>query len=267
MPNVPNVPGVPALSSYATNNTSLLITDAAIVVGAFLPPPWGIYYQGQPVLLPASIASQLASSALAPFAQVASLLGFPNLLPVFASTLEFDFDQEWAIADTQQEQGAFQSYDKVQLPFDLRTRICCGGAVGPRQAFLNAIFAIAGGSPLGSSSLITSALSSVASAAGLSSIGASLTGGILSGTLTPPLFDIVTPEGTYASCSARRVSFSRRSDEGATLIAVDLWWKQIRQTSTASFSNAQIPGIAGQQSISNVQPQTPNVTFPSGSLM
>ena len=265
MPNVPNVPGVPALASYSANNTELVVADAAFAVQAFLPPSWGIYYQGAPVILPASVVSQVVTSAIAPFAQIASLLGFPNLLPVFASTLEFDFDQDWTVADTPQEQGAFQSYDKVQLPFDLRTRMVCGGPVSQRQAFLNTIFAIAGGSPLGSSSLIGSALSSVAS--GLTSAASALTGGILSGTLTPPLFDILTPEGTYSSCSVRRVSFSRRAEEGATLIAADLYWVQVRQTSTATFPNAQAPGIAGPQSGGNVQPQTPTVSFPTGSLM
>ena len=151
------------------------------------------------------------------------------------------------------------------MPFDLRTRMVCGGPVWQRQTFLNTIFAIAGGSPLGSSSLIASALSSVAS--GLTSAASALTGGILSGTLTPPLFDILTPEGTYSSCSVRRVSFSRRAEEGATLIAADLYWVQVRQTSTATFPNAQAPGMAGPQSGGNVQPQTPTVSFPTGSLM
>ena len=264
MPNVPNAPGVPALSSYSAANIELLTADAQLVVNAFLPPLWGIYYQGLPVLLPASIATQVISSALAPISlapisKVASLLGLPNLLPVFASTIEFDFDQEWAIADYQQEQGGFQSYDKVQLPFECRVRVACGGPWSQRQAFLNAIFAIAGGSPLGSASLITSALSSAASRAGLTSIAANLTGGILTGKTTPPLFDLVTPEGTYASCSVRRVSFGRRSDQGATLIAADLTFIQERVTSTRMFD-------AGQQSIGTVQPLTPVVSFPIESL-
>lgn len=270
MPNVPNVPGVPPLSSYSANNVELLTGDAAIAFSAFLPPAWGIYYQGFPVILPASIASSVVGSFLAPIGQVASLIGIPNLLPVFASTVEFDFDQEWTIADYPQEQGAFQSYDKVQLPFDCRVRLACGGPTSQRQAFLNSIFAIAGGSPLGSSNLITSALSSIGSAAGLgslSSLGASLTGGILAGLVSPPLFDLVTPEGTYASMSVRRIRFSRKSYEGATLIVADLFFIQIRQTSTSLFSSTAIPGVAGVQSVGNPQPATPNVSFPSGSLM
>ena len=248
MPNVPKVPGVPALSNYNLDPPALVVADAVNVINYFLAPSWGIYHQGLPVILPANSAigsaAQAVSSALAPFTQVASLLGLPNLLPVVASTIEFDFDQEWTIADYPQEQGAFQSYDKVQLPFECRVRLACGGPSSQRQAFLNSIFAISGGSPLGSSSLITTALSAASSALGLgslSSLGSSLTGGILSGALAPPLFDLVTPEGTYSSCSVRRVSFGRKSYEGATLIVADLIFIQIRVTSTSSFTNTQIP--------------------------
>ena len=238
MPNVPKVPGVPALSNYNLDPPALVVADAVNVINYFLAPSWGIYQQGLPVIV--------------------------------ASTIEFDFDQEWTIADYPQEQGAFQSYDKVQLPFECRVRLACGGPSSQRQAFLNSIFAISGGSPLGSSSLITTALSAASSALGLgslSSLGSSLTGGILSGALAPPLFDLVTPEGTYSSCSVRRVSFGRKSYEGATLIVADLIFIQIRVTSTSSFTNTQIPGLSGQQSSGNVQPQTPTTTFPSGNLM
>ena len=270
MPNVPNLPGVPALSSYGADSGALLAADVATVVSAFLPRPWGIYYQGQPVIVPATVASLTLGSlnSVVPALSVAvSLLGLPNLLPVVASTVEFDFDQEWTIADYPQEQGAFQSYDKVQLPFECRVRLACGGSASQRQTFLNTIFAIAGGSPLGSSSLISSALSAAGGASALTSIAGSLNGGILSGSMAPPLFDLVTPEGTYSSCSVRRVSFSRKSYEGATLIVVELSFIQVRVSSTATFANTQTPAIAGQQSGGNQQPLTPNVTFPSGSLM
>lgn len=268
MTNVPNAPGVPPLNSYSDSSVQLLSADALLAVSLVLPQGWGIFFQGLPVILPASVATQVITSALAPVAQVASLLGLPNLLPVFASTIEFDFDQEWAIADYPIESGGFFSYDKVQLPFDIRVKLASGGTVTQRQAFLNSIFAIAGGSPLGSASLLSTALSAVTGGAistgALSSAASSLTGGILTGLTTPPLFDIVTPEGSYASCSCRRVSFGRRSYEGVTLITADLSFVQIRQTSTSSYSNTAIPGIAGQSSTGNVQPTAPSSSISTG---
>ena len=262
MPDVPQVPGVPPLASYGSNNIGLLTADVSIAVNAFLSPPWGIYYNGIPVILPASIASSVVSSFLAPFGQIASVLGIPNLLPVFASTVEFDFDQEWTIADYPIEQGGFQSYDKVQLPFACRMRMACTGPASTRQGFLNAIFAISGGSPLGSSSLITSALSAVGSSLGLSSIGSlgsSLTSGILSGALAPPLFNLVTPEGTFASMSVRRVQFSRKSYQGATMIVADITFVQVRVVVASIFQNPQSPTDANPLSGGLQQPQTPSV--------
>jgi len=269
MANVPNVPGVPALNTYSTNNIELLTADAALVVNAFLP-TWGIYYNGFPVIWPATIASSVIGSVLAPIGQVASLLGIPNLLPVFASTIEFDFDQEWTIGDYPVEQGSFQSYDKVQLPFECRVRMACGGPTSQRTAFLNSIFAIAGGSPLGSVSLINSVISQLGGSSpslGVGSLGASLTSGIIGGILTPPLFTLVTPEGSYQSMSARRVQFSRKSYEGATLIIADITFMQIRQTQSTSFGSPSNPTNSLQQATGVQQPQTPSVSFPSGSLM
>lgn len=271
MPVVPNVPGVPALSSYAPNNVSLLTADA-ITQSVLQTLTWGIYYNLNgievPVIIPASITSALLNNvfnnALAPFTTVASLLGLPNLLPVVASTIEFDFEANYHISDYPQEQGAFQSYNKVQMPFDCRVRLACGGTIAQRQAFLNSLLAILGGSPLGSTSLLSNISSTLTTAAGLSSLASSITSSILSGAQAPPLFDLVTPEGTYASCSVRRLAFSRRSYEGATLIAPELTFIQIRQTATASFTNTLIPGAAAQYGAGAVAPQTPSNTYVKG---
>lgn len=271
MPVVPNVPGVPALSSYAPNNVSLLTADA-ITQSVLQTLTWGIYYNLNgievPVIIPASITSALLNNvfnnALAPFTTVASLLGLPNLLPVVASTIEFDFEANYHISDYPQEQGAFQSYNKVQMPFECRVRLACGGTIAQRQAFLNSLLAILGGSPLGSTSLLSNISSTLTTAAGLSSLASSITSSILSGAQAPPLFDLVTPEGTYASCSVRRLAFSRRSYEGATLIAPELTFIQIRQTATASFTNTLIPGAAAQYGAGAVAPQTPSNTYVKG---
>lgn len=264
MPAVPNVPGVPALASYSPNNVSLLTADS-IVQSILQTLTWGIYYNLNgveiPVIIPASIASSLLNNffnnALAPFTTVASLLGLPNLLPVVASTIEFDFEANYHISDYPQEQGAFQSYNKVQMPFECRVRLACGGTIAQRQAFINSLLAILGGAPLGTNSLLGNISSTLTTAAGLAALPSSLTGLVLTGgtgAQAPPLFDLVTPEGTYASCSARRLAFSRRSYEGATLIAPELTFVQVRQTSPPTFSNTVIPGVAGQQGTGVVIP-------------
>lgn len=259
MPNVPNVPGVPALPGYSGASVPLLTADAVLqsVVQSL---SWGIYFNGVPVIIPANSAISplvsAASSALAPFAEIAGLLGLPNLLPVVASTIEFDFSQEWAIATYPVEGGQFQSYDKVQMPFECRVQLASGGAPSQRQAFINSILAIAGGSPLGASSLLSTILSPITQniSQALNGLASTLTGGILSGAISPPLFDLQTPEGTFTSCSVRGIGFSRRAYQGATLIVADLTFQQVRQTSIASFTSTLIPDAASQQGIGVVQP-------------
>lgn len=219
----------------------LLTADAEdLALGAILGPQWGIYYQGNPVIYPASIATQIIGGAISGFlalpgiSQVAAAIGLPNIIPVTASMIDFEYKQDWPISNYPQEQGAFQSYDKVTLPFDVRLKLATGGTASNRQAFLNAVFAIAGGTPPGVPLALPGSNTSL------------------------PLFDVITPDQTYLSCSCTHVDFSRNAKNGVTLIVVDMWFQQIAVTSTSTFQNTQTPVIAGQQSIGNVQPVAPS---------
>jgi hypothetical protein len=130
---------------------ALLFEDAEdLVIGAMLAPPWGVYLNGVPVIQPASVASAAAAgtpaavvSALISLASVAGLIGQPsvgqgNLAPATASTIEFEFAQDWSLPTYPQEEGAFQAYNKVTLPFDVKIRLAGSG-----QAFLQNCLAIA----------------------------------------------------------------------------------------------------------------------------
>lgn len=198
----------------------LLIADASeLVLGALLQPSWGIYLNGVPVIQPASLLGSLVQTQLAPIQAIAGLIGAPNILPVAASTVDFQFKQDWPISNYPQEEGAFQSYDKVTLPFDVKVRLASGGSVANRQAFLQTCLGIA---------------NSLA------------------------LFDIVTPEIVFSSVNCTHIDWDRNAQRGVSLIALDLWFQQIPVQAAATFSNTQQPGVAGRQSIGNVQPQTPN---------
>jgi hypothetical protein len=199
---------------------ALLIADVSdLVLGALLQPSWGVYLNGSPVIQPASILGQVVQAQLAPIQAIAGLLGAPNIVPVSASTVDFQYAQEWPISNYPQEAGAFQSYDKVTLPFDVKLRLAAGGSQSNRQAFLQTCLAIA---------------NSLA------------------------LFDVVTPEMVFTSVNCIHIDWDRNATRGATLISVDLGFQQIAVQAAASFSNTQQPGNAGQQSIGNVQPQTPS---------
>ena len=219
MPNVPNVPGVPGLSSYSVDSSVLLVADAVAFIGLISPSSWGVFLNGVPVIQPANVATGFIGAALAPIQTLASLLGAPNLTPVIASTVDFEFRQDWPISDYNQEGGAFQSYNKVTLPYDVRVKLANGGSPSQRQAFINSCLAIA---------------NSLA------------------------LFDILTPEITFTSCNVTHIDWRRTSRAGVTLIVVDMWFKKVNATASTQFTNTAVPGIAGQQSIGSPQPQSLN---------
>lgn len=194
MANVPNLPGVPPLSSYGVNNASLLIADVVTVLGAFLGPQWGIYLNGEQA--------------------------FP-----YRSIVDFEYKQDWPTSDYSVEDGGFQSYDKVELPFDVKVRISSGGDIQSRQALLTSVRAAGPGLDL---------------------------------------YDVVTPEDTYSSCNITHIDFHRSSDNGVGMVIIDIYFIEIRVTSTSTFSNTQTPVVAGQQSVGNVAPQIPSQQVQQG---
>jgi hypothetical protein len=207
-------------------NVALLTADAEdLILGAFLTPAWGIYLEGVPVIQPASIQGSVFAASIAPIQAIASLLGVPNILPVMASTVDFVFSQDWPISNYPQEQGAFQSYDKVTLPFDVKLKLACGGSISNRQAFLNTCLAIAN---------------------------------------SFALFDVVTPEITFTSVNCTHIDWPRSARRNNTLIEVDLWFQEISVSASAEFTTTQQPGDAAPQSLGNVQPQTPNQYVANG---
>jgi hypothetical protein len=160
-------------------------------------PEWGIYQDGKPVIQPVpAVLSQQFDPILSPIRAIATALGKPNLIPVTASTASFDFRQDWRIANYPQERGAFQSYDKVTLPYDVKVTLVCAGPTPKRQAFISTILAI------GESTA---------------------------------LFDIVTPEFIFTDCNIGHISWPRRSDHGVSMIVAEVWFQKIRENGISSF--------------------------------
>lgn len=169
-PNVPNVPGVPALPRAAgavVGIATLLIEDA---FGAFFAgtgaPQWGLFKGGAPVVLADTV-------------------------------LTLDYKQDWQILTYPVEQGGFESYNKVQIPFNIRLRFATGGSEADREAYL----------------------ASIADAA------ASL-----------DLFDVVSPEAIYTNVNIVHQDYNRRASN-VGIIAVDVWCQEVRVTSAAAFGN------------------------------
>jgi hypothetical protein len=188
--NVPNVPGVPSVvfAAGAGQLLNYLTADAfGVFAGVALQQPWGIYLGGAPIILCDNVVS-------------------------------FDYRQQWAVSDFPVERGAFESYDKVQIPFDGRFRFSAGGSEANRAAFLASIAAVAG---------------------------------------DLNLYTIVTPDAIYPSVNITHYDYSRSAGNGAGLIVVDVWTLEIRETVNDQMSATQSPTSAPQANGGTVQPTAP----------
>lgn len=202
MPAVPNVPGVPTLSSYlSTPSPGLLIGAISSLVPGLQPLLWGIYSQfGLPLI--ASTLSPLSNLILG-----GAVLNF--------SIIDFEYKRDWSISNYPVEQGGFQSYDKVQLPFDVRMRVAAGGSVSNRASLLALVESIAN---------------------------------------TVALYNVVTPEEVFLNCNVSHFDYKRTSINGLGVLIIDIWLTEIRETSTSTFSNTQSPTSANAVGLGNVQP-------------
>ena len=154
-----NAPGVPALISGASIVLPTLLTaDAYTQYGVPVTPQWGIFLDGQPVITADTCSAM-------------------------------DYRQGWSLSDYPVERGGFETYDKVQLPYDVRLRFAAGGDESNRQALLASVEAVAG-------SLL--------------------------------LFDVVTPERTYTSCNVQHYDYRRTAQNGVGLIVVEVWLLEVR---------------------------------------
>jgi hypothetical protein len=227
MPNVPNVAGVPPLSSYSLGNIELVEADALIaynLISQLFSPKWGIYQNGQAVITPAGILGQTIESALTSLGQIAAVIGIPNVVPSVASTIEFYYSADSPISNYPQEQGAFQSYDKVQLPAEIGLRLCCSGTASQRQSFLSTIEALR---------------------------------------TSTKTVDIQTPEALYTRYNLSHYDYKRVAESGVSMIVTNCKFEYVPASDQPKFSsssqntltNPQQPSSASQQSLGNVQPQ------------
>lgn len=180
-PNVPIAPGVPPVNRINAGISSVI--GVSMLVGDLLgflfgsTPKWGVFTQGGAMIAQAD------------------------------SVKVFDYRHHWRIANYPMEQGAFQSYNKVQTPFDTTVTLIKTGTVAQRGAFLNALETAAN---------------------------------------TTNLYNVVTPEVTYTNVSIEYINYKREARNGATLLSVELGLREIRITTPATLSNTKSPNGASR---------------------
>lgn len=170
-PNVPPLPGVPPLFASPRGVINLLGGGAALMTadslfgaGFFGQQQWGI------------IDSQ------------------GNAVAMFDNVVSVEYRHEMNISNFPVEQGAFQSYNKVQVPWDCRVKFSTGQDVETRAAFLNAI------------------------EVAVLSLG---------------FYAVLTPEAQYPSANLIHMEYERSQQRGNNLLIVDVWLQEVRATAQA----------------------------------
>jgi hypothetical protein len=135
----------------------------------------------------------------------------------YDSVLAVSYQNGSRISDYPVEQGQFASYNKVEDPFDITVTLTCGGSEERRALFL------------------------ANCEAARKTINA---------------YTIITPETTYENINFTAMSFSRTSQDGATLLTVQLQGREIRNTAQATFSQPKSDAGYDLQDLGAVQPVT-----------
>lgn len=195
-PNIPPLPGVPDL-----RRSGIGIAAQTGIMGKLQ----GLDYFG------------LLDGLLAPTWQIVDVNGAQVIKP--DSVVAFEYRGEARLANFPLEQGSFSTYNKVQMPYDIRMRMTCGGNGSmSRSQFL----------------------------AMLSYLQAST-----------DLYTIVTPDETYVNVNLASFDFRREARNGVTLITADAMFQEIRVTATGTYVNAAQPSGADQVSVGSVKTADP----------
>lgn len=114
------------------------------------------------------------------------------------SVFGVEYARDFHISDYPQEQGAFESYNKVKVPYQAKVTFLISSSVDDRSTFLTA----------------------------LEQAVASL-----------DLVTVVTPEITYPSANLTHMGYRREARQGATLLRVEVWCEEVRIVQTGGLSN------------------------------
>lgn len=219
-PNVPNVPGVPAL----VRSLSDYIYPENIA--------WdeGMLWNENMSLLPSAIIPTEAGLLNAAISYVADAIFGAHIWGIYDennvevlnpdSFLGVDFRNSSRVAMHPVEAGGFESYNKVNTPYDCKVKMAVSGDKASRAAFLDACEQM---------------LKSV------------------------ELFSVVTPEKIYLNATLQNYSYRRESRSGVTMLTVDLWFLEVRVNPAPEKDETAEPSGADVESGGQVQAQSPPI--------
>lgn len=188
-PNVPDAPGVPPVNRDPNAPTSGDLSGSFSESKGGTPQDrWGIYSDAGRLVLEVD------------------------------SVVALGFVKDFSIASHPTEQGGFQSYNKVENPYDARLQVVKSGPLAERSAFFDA----------------------------LESLASSL-----------DLYTVVMPEKVYTSANIVHVDFDRAADRGAGMALANIYLQQVRVTATAEFTDTRSENGAAVRDGGAVQARQP----------
>lgn len=187
------IPGLPALpGDVIVDELELLVGDALAFLGFSAGPQWGLFLDDEVAVTAENVAS-------------------------------FEFKQDMRLSNFPVEEGAFATYNKVQLPYDVRLQFSTGGSAADRQALIESVDAV------------------IAST---------------------DLFDAVTPEKVYPSVNPTHQSIRRTARNGVGMVIIDVYCEEVRVTASQQFADSQASGAMSVNSPQSpsASPQVSNGT-------
>jgi hypothetical protein len=190
--NVQNAPGVPPVlfAPGFQGPAGTLSSDSPGLFQGIMVPQWGLYSGGSPIISADTIVS-------------------------------FEYKKDYIMSDYPVEEGGFDSFDKVEIPYDVRVKYTSGGSESNRAALLASIAAIVG---------------------------------------DLNFYQVVTPEAVYVNANVKHYDYTRTAINGLGLLTVEVWCEEVRVASGAGtgLTNTVSPTAASQTNGGTVQPTNPN---------
>lgn len=234
-PFVPDEPGVPPLRRSPIDIQAPTLVGAAVRTGVLanllvqmLGGAVPSFLNGATTPLPQILSSftPTAASANVQSSVPAGLqwglfdvAGNPVIVP--DSVISFDFKGSYRVISYAIEGGNFESYNKVQEPFEIRMVMWKAGSLADRQDFIDI----------------------------LDTIRASL-----------DLYTAASPDQSYASMTVTDAAYDRKGDAGATVIEAVITLRQINVTASSSFTSTTNPVSQNPTDGGTVDAGTPTPT-------
>jgi hypothetical protein len=121
------------------------------------------------------------------------------------SVVEVNFRKGWSVSTYPIEEGGFASYNKVERPFDIHLTFVFSGSIPKRSLELNTLMSVVG---------------------------------------TLEIFQVMTPETPYASCTIVDYQYRRTNKNGANMLTVEVWLQEVRQTVINTTTQGSSDGAA-----------------------